>query len=51
MKKVILDTNALMAVAECKIDIFAALHDCCDFPFKIQVLQGTVDELQKIKKQ
>jgi rRNA-processing protein FCF1 len=48
MKKVILDTNALMAITEFKLDVFSALHDCCDFSFKVNVLEGTIDELEKI---
>lgn len=49
MKKIILDTNAFMAIAEFKLDIFQELAASYDFPFKIYVLEGTVDELQKIK--
>lgn len=51
MKKVLLDTNALMAVAEFKIDIFRELELCCDFPFKVYILEGTIEELQKIKEE
>lgn len=49
MKKILLDTNALMAIAELKIDIFQALASCCDFHFKVYVLDGTLEELEKIK--
>ena len=49
MKKIILDTNALMAIAEFKLDIFQALEECCDFKFKLLVLEGTISELEKIK--
>ncbi|HLC52033.1 MAG TPA: DNA-binding protein [Candidatus Nanoarchaeia archaeon] len=48
MKKIILDTNALMAVAEFKLDIFTELERCCDFNYKLYVLSGTIDELRKI---
>lgn len=48
MKKIILDTNALMAVSEFKIDIFSELEKVCDFQFKIYVLSGVVDELKRI---
>jgi len=48
MKKIILDTNALMAIAEFKLDIFTELEKCCDFKYKLFVLDGTVDELNKI---
>jgi rRNA-processing protein FCF1 len=48
MKKIILDTNALMAISEFKLDLFSELEKCCDFNYKIFVLSGTLDELQKI---
>jgi rRNA-processing protein FCF1 len=47
MKKIILDTNALMAVAEFKIDIFTALEDL-DFKYELFVLDGVIEELRKI---
>ena len=48
MKLIIIDTNAWMAIVEFKLDIFAALERDCDFPYRIAVLQGTIDELRKI---
>lgn len=48
MKKIIIDTNAWMAIYELNIDIFTALRDNLDFPYEIYVLQGTIDELKKI---
>lgn len=51
MKKIILDTNALMAIAEFKVDIFRELAASCDFLFKVYILEGTVDELHKIKEE
>ena len=49
MKRVIIDTNALMAIAEFKIDIFSELEKVCDFPYETFVVQGTIDELESIK--
>src|SRR3989338_2342159 len=49
MKKIILDTNAMMAVAEFKLDIFRSLEDSFYFPYQLYVLSGTIDELQQIK--
>ena len=49
MKKIVLDTNALMAVAEFKLDIFRSIEDCCYFSYRLYVLSGTIDELQQIK--
>lgn len=48
MKKIILDTNALMAIAEFKIDIFSELERICDFTYDLYVLEGTIKELKKI---
>ena len=44
--KVFLDTNALMAISEFKLDIFSELSE-----YSLQVLSGTIDELEKIKKE
>lgn len=49
MKKIILDTNALMAVAEFNLDIFTEINYCCDFNYKLFVLESTVNELEKIQ--
>ena len=51
MKQVILDTNALLAIANLKLDLFTALDECCDFSFKIAVTQGTINELVKIQQE
>ncbi|MBI4983627.1 hypothetical protein HZC32_03210 [Candidatus Woesearchaeota archaeon] len=48
MRKVIIDTNALMAAVEFKLEVFSELAKCCDFKFKTAVLEGTVEELKKI---
>ena len=48
MKHIILDTNALMAVMEFHMDIFAELAHCCDFPYEVMILQGTVRELEEL---
>tara|TARA_Y100000310_G_C20216938_1_gene593942 strand:- start:40 stop:408 length:369 start_codon:yes stop_codon:yes gene_type:complete len=48
MKKIILDTNSLMAIAEFKIDIFSELEKACDFNYETHTLSGTIDELNKI---
>ena len=49
MKKIIIDTNALMAISEFKIDIFTELEQCCNFKYKPVVLKGTITELETIK--
>lgn len=50
-KMIIIDTNALMAVGEQKMDIFRELERICLFPFTLAVLSGTVDELKKIQQE
>ena len=49
MKKIIIDTNALMAVSEFKIDIFSEIKECCNFKYELFVLEGTITELEKIR--
>ncbi len=49
MKRIIIDTNALMAIAELKIDVFSELETVCDFQYKLYVLEGTIRELEEIK--
>ena len=49
MKRLIIDTNALMAIADFKIDIFSELKETCDFNYELFILSGTIDELNKIK--
>ncbi len=48
MKQIIIDTNAWMAITEFKLDIFATLERDCDFLYKVVMLQGILDELEKI---
>lgn len=48
MKKVILDTNAVVDMADFKIDIFSELHRILDIPYQVCVLEGTIKELEKI---
>ena len=48
MKQIIIDTNAWMAITEFKLDLFTALERDCDFSYKVVVLQGIIDELEKI---
>jgi rRNA-processing protein FCF1 len=48
MKKIILDTNVLMAVSEFKLDVFTQIEKFCDFRYKIYVLSGIIDELHDI---
>ena len=48
MKKIILDTNTLMAIGQFKVDLFTEIRRICDFAYQLQVLDGTIKELNKI---
>tara|TARA_Y100000310_G_scaffold265172_1_gene276072 strand:- start:352 stop:744 length:393 start_codon:yes stop_codon:yes gene_type:complete len=50
MKKIVLDTNILMAVLELKIDIFTEIQKALDYPYELFVLDRTLDELEKFIK-
>jgi hypothetical protein len=45
IKKIILDTNFLMAPFQFKIDIFAELKRLMYEPFKVYILKETIEEL------
>ncbi len=47
-KQIYLDTNALMAISEFKLDVFTEISRVMDFQYQIYVLSGTLDELDKI---
>ena len=51
MKRIIIDTNAWMAITEFRLDIFAALERDCDFSYQIIVLPEIIAELEKIVSQ
>lgn len=47
-KKIILDTNVLMSIAEFRLDIFSEIVRISDFPYEICILEETLKELEKI---
>jgi hypothetical protein len=49
IKKIIIDTNALLAISEFKLDLFEELKQFLDFNFTIHVISSTILELEKIK--
>ena len=51
MKKIIIDTNIWMAISEFKLDLFRELDSCCDFQYKLFVLERTIAELEKIQQE
>tara|TARA_Y100000310_G_C20249139_1_gene608263 strand:- start:247 stop:618 length:372 start_codon:yes stop_codon:yes gene_type:complete len=50
VKRIILDTNALMAISNFKIDLFRELENI-NFQYDLFILKGTIDELKKIIKE
>jgi len=47
--KIIIDTNALLAIVEYNIDLLSELQRILDIPYKIYILTATLDELQTLK--
>lgn len=48
MKTIILDTNTLMAIGQFKIDVFSEIDKVADFKYEVNILDKTVEELEKI---
>ena len=48
MRRIILDTNFLLAVSQFKVDIFSEIERICDFPYTLYMLDKSIDELNKI---
>ena len=48
MKKILLDTNFLLAVYQFKVDIFLEIERICNFNYELYVLDKTVGELKNI---
>jgi rRNA-processing protein FCF1 len=51
MKRILLDTNALLMPEQFKVDIFEDLKRVCNFNFEIYVVKQTIKELEKIKEE
>ncbi|MCD4666197.1 hypothetical protein K8R47_00095 [archaeon] len=51
MKKIILDTNFILVPFQFKVDIFEEFKRICDFQYKLYILDKSLDELKKIKKE
>lgn len=49
-KRIILDTNFLLAISQFNIDVFSELERLCDFPYTVNALDKTLDELNQIVK-
>jgi rRNA-processing protein FCF1 len=48
MKKIIIDTNFLMAVSQFKVDIFSEIRRIAEFKYELCIIDKTVDELESI---
>lgn len=48
LKKILLDTNILLAVYQFHVDIFSEIDRICHFNYKIYILDKTVEELENI---
>ncbi|MBW2980284.1 DNA-binding protein [Candidatus Woesearchaeota archaeon] len=48
MKKIIIDTNFLMAVSQFKVDIFSEIRRICDFSYQLFIIDKTINELKSI---
>lgn len=49
MKRVIIDTNMLMAVAQFRVDIFSEIERICLFNYRLYAIDRTIDELNSIR--
>ncbi|MGM5484975.1 MAG: PIN domain-containing protein [Nanobdellota archaeon] len=48
MEGIILDTNFLMIPVTQNVDVFTELGRVCDFPYKLYIVDKSLDELDKI---
>jgi len=48
MKKIIIDTNFLMIPGEFRVDIFSEIKNIANFPYKLAIIDKTIDELKMI---
>ncbi len=48
MKRIILDTNFLMAVSQFKVDIFSEIERIAEFKYEICIIDKTANELKSI---
>lgn len=45
MKRIIADTNILLAIGRFRLDIFSELNRICQFPYEIFILDKSINEL------
>ncbi|HLC86081.1 MAG TPA: hypothetical protein VJG30_02255 [Candidatus Nanoarchaeia archaeon] len=49
MKNIVFDTNFLIYIAKYQIDLFSEIERICSFSYSLNVLSGTIEELEKVK--
>ncbi len=49
-KRIILDTNFLMACGQFNLDIFSEIDRICHFPYSLFILDKTINELENLIK-
>lgn len=49
MKRIILDTNFLLIPAQFRVDIFSEIERIMDVPYRLCIVDSTIDELNKIR--
>jgi hypothetical protein len=49
MKQIIIDTNFLLIPAQFRVDIFSEIDRLMYEPYELCILEGTIDELNKIQ--
>lgn len=50
-KRIIFDTNFLLIPAKFGVDIFAEIRRICDFSYELCVMEGSLQELERIRDQ
>jgi rRNA-processing protein FCF1 len=50
MKAVIIDTNMLLVPGQHKVDIYTEIDRLMEEPYEIHILQGVLDELERLAK-
>jgi len=48
MRKIILDTNFLVSIVRFKVDLFSELRRICDFKYAVCIVDGIINELEKL---
>ncbi|PIU73145.1 hypothetical protein COY26_01470 [Candidatus Woesearchaeota archaeon CG_4_10_14_0_2_um_filter_33_10] len=48
MKNIIIDTNFFVSAIRFKIDIFSELQRICNFKYTVCIVDGIIDELEKL---